>query len=149
MHSAWDICLLEKAVGTDPQAAVAALGREITAADRAAWVASGPADWANESFAVTIAPATGYCVAAGGACQYEAGNVELDQGEPEKRVTIDAAYVATSAPTIRDRVKRAGVRLAHLLDEALADYGIGKPRSRFPYASQLQSWEAPQPSDEA
>jgi hypothetical protein len=28
--------------------------------------------------------------------------------------------VAMSTPIIRDRLKRAGVRLAHLLDEALA-----------------------------
>ena len=53
------------------------------------------------------------------ACQYEAGNVELDQGEAEKQVAIDAAYVAMSTPIIRDRLKRAGVRLAHLLDVSL------------------------------
>jgi hypothetical protein len=34
---------------------------------------------------------------------------------------IDAAYVATATPIIRDRLKCAGVRLAHLLDQALAD----------------------------
>ena len=34
-------------------------------------------------------------------------------------VTIDAAYIAMSTPIIRDRLKRAGVRLAHLLDGAL------------------------------
>ena len=42
-------------------------------------------------------------------------------GEPKKQVMIDAAYVAMSTPIIRDRLKRAGVRLAHVLDEALAD----------------------------
>ena len=82
---------------------------------------NGPIDWANESFAITIAPTTGYCVESKGLCAYQPGNVEYDTGEPEKTVAIDAAYVAAAAPIIRDRVKRAGVRLAHLLDQALAD----------------------------
>jgi hypothetical protein len=42
-------------------------------------------------------------------------------GEAEKTVTMDPAYVAMSTPVIRDRLKRAGVRLAHLLDEGLAE----------------------------
>ena len=67
-------------------------------------------DWANESFAIAIAPATAYCVAEDGGCGYAPGNVELDQDEPEKQVAIDAAYVAMSTPIIRDRLKRAGRR---------------------------------------
>jgi len=121
LHSAWDSCLLKKAVGTDPRAAAFALEAEITAADRAAWVATGPTGWANESFATTIAAGTQYCVAGGGVCQYQAGNVEFDQDEPEKQVVVDGAYVAMSTPIIRNRLKRAGVRLAHVLDQALAD----------------------------
>jgi hypothetical protein len=35
-------------------------------------------------------------------------------------VTIDAAYVAASTPVIREQLQKAGVRLAHLLDEALS-----------------------------
>lgn len=56
-----------------------------------------------------------------GVCCYEADNVALDPGEAEKTVTIDTAYVATSSPIIRERLKRAGVRLTHLLDETLGD----------------------------
>ncbi len=121
LHSAWDTCLLRKAVSTDLLAAPFALEAEITTADRAVWVVTGPVDWANELFAITIAAGTKYCVADGGACQYEAGNVEFDQGEAEKQVAIDAAYVAMSKPIIRDGLKRAGVRLADLFDRALAD----------------------------
>ena len=36
-------------------------------------------------------------------------------------VDLDMPLVAMSTPIIRDRLKRAGVRLAHLLDEALAE----------------------------
>jgi hypothetical protein len=35
-------------------------------------------------------------------------------------VTVDAAYVAASTPVIREQLQKAGVRLAHLLDEALS-----------------------------
>ena len=75
--------------------------------------------WANELFAIATAASTGYCAESAGVCAYEAGNIALDSGEPQKTVAIDAAYVAASTPIIRDRLKRAGVRLAHLLDEAL------------------------------
>jgi S1/P1 Nuclease len=121
LHAAWDTCLVTKAVGTDPLQAAFALEAEITDADRDGWLVNGPIDWANESFAITIAPATGYCAEAGSVCEYQPGNVEFDTGEPEKMVMIDAAYVAAAAPSIRDRLKRAGVRLARLLDQALAD----------------------------
>jgi hypothetical protein len=121
LHAAWDTCLVTKAVGTDPLQAAFALAAAITDADRQAWVATAPIDWANESFTITIAPGTGYCVETNGLCEYQPGNVEFDTGEPEKTVVIDAAYVAAAAPIIRDRLKRAGVRLAQLLDQALAD----------------------------
>ncbi len=116
-----DTCLLRKAVGTKAVAAAFALDAEITDADRAAWAATGPLDWANESFAIATSPTTAYCVPEEGGCNYAAGNLEWDQGEPKREVVIDAAYVATVTPIIRDRMKRAGVRLGHLLDLALAD----------------------------
>jgi hypothetical protein len=34
-------------------------------------------------------------------------------------VTIDAAYVVANAPIVWERLQKAGVRLAHLLDAAL------------------------------
>ena len=132
LHSAWDSCLLKQAVGIASNAsgaqleqqlaaAVAELEQEITDANRADWITTGSVDWANELLVDAEAPATGYCVKTADLCAYDAGNVALDVGEAEKTVTIDAAYVAVSTPIIRDRLKRAGVRLAHLLDEALAE----------------------------
>jgi len=119
LYSAWDTWLLKQAVGTDPAAAVNQLLPERAPADRDAWISTGPVTWANESFAIATAAGTGYCVETAGVCAYETGNIALDPGEPQKTVPIDAAYVAASTPIIRDRLKRAGVRLAHLLDEAL------------------------------
>jgi hypothetical protein len=120
LHSAWDTCLLQQAVGTDVAVAVNQLTAEIVSADTWASVASSPIDWANESFTVAIAAETNYCTASASACEYTPGNETFDPGEQERQVTIDAAYVARSTPIIRDRLKRAGVRLAHLLDRTLA-----------------------------
>src|SRR3954462_5269363 len=73
LHSAWDSCLLKQSVGIAPNAsgaqleqqlaaAVVQLEQEITQADRADWIITGPVDWANESLTTAEAPATGYCV---------------------------------------------------------------------------------------
>jgi len=165
LHSAWDSCLVKQAVSIAANAsggqleqqiaaAVAQLEQEITDADRADWIATGPVDWANESLSAAEAPATGYCVKTTDLCAYEAGNVALDVGEAEKTVTIDAAYVAMSTPIIRDRLKRAGVRLGHLLDEALASEArpaarqgpAARPRpvARHGGSRRIRSWSRPQ-----
>jgi hypothetical protein len=57
----------------------------------------------------------------GDTCEYEADNREFDDGEPEKVVVIDAAYLDTHAPIARERIAMAGVRLAGLLNQALGD----------------------------
>ena len=46
---------------------------------------------------------------------------EMKTGEGKTIVAPLAAYVAASMPVIRDRLKRAGVRLSHLLDETLGE----------------------------
>jgi hypothetical protein len=77
--------------------------------------------WANESAAIARDPNVGYCVTIGDTCRYEAGNPELDDGEPEKMVVANNAYLDRHAPVVRQRIAMAGVRLAGLLDEALGD----------------------------
>ena len=116
LHSAWDTCLLKKAVGTNPLAAAFALEAEITDADRAAWVATGPMDWANESFAIATAPATAYCVAGGRRLRLRAGQRGMGPGRAQAEGGDRRRLRRCATPIIRDRVKRAGVRLAHLLD---------------------------------
>jgi hypothetical protein len=110
-HSSWDTCLLEKAIGTDVQAAGATLIASITPAMKAQWIASEPREWANESFAITEAVTTKYCVMAAGSCN----------SPSPAHITIDDAYVAMSAPIIRERLQRAGVRLADRLDKAFGN----------------------------
>ena len=110
LHSAWDTCLLLKAVGEDVSEAARSLIDSITPAMREQWTATEPRDWANESYAVATSPETRYCVQNAGSCDRPAGDV-----------TIDAAYVAASTIVIRERLQKAGVRLADLLDAAMGN----------------------------
>jgi hypothetical protein len=95
----------------DFKAAATKLKQAITSAQKANWITSEPRDWANESFEIAERPATKYCVKEGTSCK---------SPDPQE-VEIDAAYVQMSTPIIKERLSKAGVRLAHLLDEAFGD----------------------------
>jgi hypothetical protein len=120
LHSVWETCIFVESYGSDPARSAESFRREITAADRAAWDASSPADWARESFAIGISPPVQYCVMnADGACWYAADREEWKPGSKKRKVEVGSEYIATHAATVKERVKRAGVRLARLLNEAL------------------------------
>ncbi len=108
LHSAWDTCLVTKAVGADVGQAATDLLKSITPANVEGWTQSEPKDWANESFAIAEQAQTKYCIQQGASC-----------GKPPGKVTIDAGYVAANAPIVREQLQKAGVRLAHMLDVAL------------------------------
>jgi len=108
LHSAWDTCLVLKAVGENVNEAATELMKTITPARIASWTHSEPKDWANESFAIAEQAQTKYCIRQGTSCDQPAG-----------KVTIDAAYVVANAPVIREQLQKASVRLAHLLDASL------------------------------
>jgi hypothetical protein len=107
----------------DPLTIVTELRAGITDAQRAEWLASDPTAWANESLAIARGPDVEYCVIVGGTCRYQAGNPELDNGEPRKVVVFGDAYLDMHAPVARERIAMAGVRLAGLLNQALGDQG--------------------------
>jgi nuclease S1 len=108
MHSAWDTCLLQIAIGPELFDAIDNLMSTITPAKISDWTATSPIDWANESFAITTAPTTKYCVRNGPSCD-----------RPTGTVVIGTEYVQANAPILRERLQKAGVRLGHLLDKAL------------------------------
>jgi hypothetical protein len=108
LHSAWDTCLVLKAVGEDVGEAATELLKTITPARIEGWTHSAPMDWTNESFAIAEQARTEYCIRQGASCDHPSGNVK-----------IDAAYVSVNTPIIREQLQKAGVRLAHLLDSAL------------------------------
>jgi len=108
LHSAWDTCLVLKAVGEDVNEAATELMKTITPARIESWTHSAPMDWANESFAIAEQARTEYCIRQGGSCD-----------QPSGKVKIDAAYVTVNTPVIREQLQKAGVRLAHMFDVAL------------------------------
>jgi hypothetical protein len=108
LHSAWDTCLVLKAVSEDVGDAATELMKTITPAKIESWTHSVPMDWANESFAIAERAQTNYCIRQGAFCEHLSGKVQ-----------IDAAYVEANTPIIREQLQKSGVRLAHLLDAAL------------------------------
>ena len=119
LHTVWDTCIIEKKLGTDPQTIAQDLLDSLPDSDGAAWVAVPIAGWANESFQVTRRKSVQYCVRVGTKCFYQPGNETLSEGEDEKVVVVNAAYLEQHVPFVRDRLKRAGIRLAHLLNSTL------------------------------
>jgi nuclease S1 len=119
LHGVWDTCIVERSLGTDATAIASQLRSEITDQQRSEWLASHPIDWANESFTITTSPAVSYCVQTNTGCWYDRDRERLEAGQPEKTVLVDAAYMEVNAPIVRDRLSRAGVRLAGLLNKAL------------------------------
>src|SRR5712671_6894787 len=108
LHSAWDTCLLQLAIGSDVNAAVTDLLNSFDAAIREEWTTTSPKDWANESFAIAEAAATKYCMQTGSSCDLPSGSV-----------AIDAAYVSANVPILREQLVKSGVRLTHLLETVL------------------------------
>ena len=119
LHLAWDVCLIERALGTRSRDVARSLRAGVTASERASWPASPVHEWANESLRIARLPSLGYCVPAGGSCAYERNNQRLDPGEPQKVVTVDGDYVRAHGPLVADRLKRAGIRLGHMLNAIL------------------------------
>jgi hypothetical protein len=125
LHSTWDTCILQSRAlpGTrsieDVRALAATWSAGVTDADRAQWLATLPWQWSAESYTVTIAPQTGYCVMAGQTCQYSATQATFTSGQPQRIVQIDAAYMDRAMPIIQRRITQAGIRLAHHLNLAL------------------------------
>lgn len=125
LHSTWDTCILQSRAlaGERTVEAVRALAAQwsgqVTDVDRAAWLSSQPWQWSAESYVVTLAPRTGYCVMVQSACQYSATQATWAEGQPQRRVQVDAAYMDMAMPIVQRRVTQAGVRLAHYLNLAL------------------------------
>jgi hypothetical protein len=100
LRAMWDTEMLD----TDPAAldALASSYHSYTPLDRlfVDWLADLPEEWATESFWIMRTPATGYVGNPGG-------------------LTFDATYTKQNLPIMHDRIAKAGMRLGHLLNEAL------------------------------
>jgi hypothetical protein len=125
LHSVWDTCIVESRLfgtGGDryarAQAAAAALNATITSRQRQVWRQNAPWRWAAESYAITRRPATGYCIPKPGSCWYSATHQTYANGDPKRVQNVDNAYLDWAKPIVADRLKRAGIRLAHSLNKS-------------------------------
>jgi len=102
LHSIWDGLLAERAISTGPS-----LVRTYSVAERKPIQAGTVEDWSRESW--KVAHDTVYQTALGhDPCI-----------GPEGRARLDEATIASLIPAARLQVKRGGLRLAKLLNEAL------------------------------
>lgn len=100
LHFVWDTLILRESIGRQRIATYAdALERQITPAQRKEWGAGNPERWANETHAVAVkvyadVPAVG----------------------PPPKLVKD--YTEKNSPVVQEQLRRAGVRLATLLNTA-------------------------------
>jgi S1/P1 Nuclease len=135
LHSMWDNCLLEAGLfervrrradfksswskNTITYRAVDTLQANTTLAEEKSLVGTDPWRWANESYEITLKPEVLYCTVVGNACQYSPTMVSLPHGGQERRQQLDQTYLGSFERVAEDRVKRAGFRLAHIVNLAL------------------------------
>jgi hypothetical protein len=103
LHQYWDTVFVER-LGMNSEAVATLLIDDITPAQRREWTSGTPTDWAMQSFAIARAVAYG----------------KLPPAEDGRhRLGTDYADDATAA--VRLQLQRAGVRLAAVLNAALAN----------------------------
>ena len=122
LHAVWDACIIDRRIGVDYEAAANALRAEITGDDRKAWIpsdidAAAVASWAEESLTIALRPSVQYCIQKEDACGYS--DDAMTYPSRPRSVVIDDAYLDLHAPLVRDRLKRAGIRLGAILNIAL------------------------------
>lgn len=120
LHAVWDYSIISTNFGDDYLHVVDRLGGQISDAHRMAWQHDSAIEWANESFQITIASKTGYCVRKQGACWYTADNMLLDSGEAWRNQRISNAYLRRHGRVVALRLQQAGVRLGALLNQSLS-----------------------------
>jgi hypothetical protein len=104
LHSVWDGLLADRAISGAP-----AIVRRFSNSEKAAMASGTTRDWSEENWAVSRDIAYRRAVD-GDPCG----------PKPDGLVTIDEADVAASRAALRLQVERGGLRLARLLEEALA-----------------------------
>jgi hypothetical protein len=105
LHGFWDNQFVD-AIAKPPTTLAKELLAEVTPAQAAAWAQGTPDDWAMEAFQLGKDDAY--------------GNPPLSKATPQH---IDAAYVTKAEQDVRLQLKRAGIRLAFLLNDKLDTQG--------------------------
>jgi hypothetical protein len=102
LHEIWDADVVD-ALGRDAEVVAPTLIANITDIDRRAWSRGGPADWANESFALAKS------------------EIYRRIGDPVaySTVMLPSGYARSEDGVAAIQLERAGVRLAMLLNQVL------------------------------
>ena len=106
LHRIWDSDLAERTLSEPPGNAEGLLS-QITSELAKAWGGGTVAEWQREAW-----EASG---------RYTYGKLEgvnVCEAAPKQRVMVDERYVAETREVVREQAKRAGVRLAKLLNDA-------------------------------
>ncbi len=106
LHAWWDTVVVGE-LGADPATLAATLQARITPAQVAQWSTGNAASWAQEAF--TVAKSTAYQVGSPPGCATGAAPIPLPAG-----------YDAAARTAAALQIERAGVRLAAVLNQALA-----------------------------
>lgn len=106
LHSVWDTAIVS-GLGDDPITVSAELNARITPHEADAWSRGGPADWANDSFAIAKKDVYGPLQGLGGS-----GDV----------IQLPDDYLLRERPVVTAQLEKAGVRLAMLLNEAFSGH---------------------------
>ena len=106
LHGYWDTTVVED-LGRDPADLASRLRAQITPAQKAAWERGDPRAWATETFGV--ARNVAYPPGATGGCRSDAAPIVLP-----------ATYLPAARAVAALQLQRAGVRLALILNRALA-----------------------------
>lgn len=135
LHGVWDNCLLEAGMfervrkrrdykktwskNTITYRAVDTLLVNTTHSEEKIIVQGNPWQWANESLAITLLPDTRYCFINGENCWYSEQAMKFSNGGEKRKITLEQDYLARFERIAQDRIRKAGFRLAHLVNKAL------------------------------
>jgi hypothetical protein len=105
LHRVWDVDLAEAALGgLEPRDYAKRLQGAVAAEEAARWQKGTPEDWVNESHQAAV-----------DVVYRKADKTELPRAGV---VELDRAYVERGKPVVEEQLKKAGVRLAAVLNEA-------------------------------
>lgn len=107
LHGFWDTQFVQ-ALGRDPRRVASALIARIAPAEKTAWEAGTPDQWAMESYAVSKQIAYG----------------ALPKPDDAGEYALTGSYEAMAKTAVAGQLSRAGVRLAAVLDRALQGDGL-------------------------
>jgi nuclease S1 len=107
LHTIWDIHILERLL-TDRGGEAAFVATPVSAAQKTRWELGSIADWMRESHELAVRVVYPE-LPVGFACSRRIDGV----------VPIDAAYYSRAAPVVEEQIRKAGIRLARVVNEAL------------------------------